>query len=674
MAPLLSKAQFATGGSGRYTDRIFWLNWEWAQPNNEYSGVVAFQNLLTNGIDSFTEALNRRQSLTNIPAGNYTWMINPYVKVVATVSNKTTTGRTQWLSYTPNSYPQSGFQYMYTGLENKKIGIGNEEKGIESSAKMDIVIKMYVLKNSVWTLVNNANNGIVFSDAESLSNVSEKITCLVNNNSTWYLLDAADSSYNRSTNSMDAIPTTSGCTSESSANNYKIVSSEEQVIVVTGSKQDTFNYKKVELNNLSSNEQIGNTAILYLRGVDSLKNLTVTGQGVTYVAVGYYISNSISQSPKHKSALHLLDLLDNQTSNEYVDIPSNSTICLADIRRELHALDNSNSTPVVATDVFFGNPPSARGGFSLNPHPTDPFIIYANDGININTRPVIRTKMPLNFTINATNKQATNAKVLAWADANFNGLFETNEVIADTVIPGRTNNVNFTITTDSINFIHADTLAIRFRITTIDNIQDLPSTRQVQEDPRSYGFATNGEVEDFLYDLVTPLPVTLISFKGANHGTYNELRFTTSKEENIKSYEIQKLDIKSNQWLTIGSITPYNNQEISNYTFVDEEVLLHNQYRLKINDVHNSEYSKIIFISGKENNNTLITVYPNPAKDHLFIKGIKESLTAEVYNTSGQLVLIKKLNIGDNQLEITDLNSGMYIISIGAEKIKFFKN
>lgn len=69
-----------------------------------------------------------------------------------------------------------------------------------------------------------------------------------------------------------------------------------------------------------------------------------------------------------------------------------------------------------------------------------------------------------------------------------------------------------------------------------------------------------------------------------------------------------------------------------------------------------------------------ITVYPNPAVDVLFVKGLTSSTTVAVYNLAGlaQSVPITFLNDG-LQLNVSALPQGLYLIQIDNTTYKFQK-
>lgn len=68
-----------------------------------------------------------------------------------------------------------------------------------------------------------------------------------------------------------------------------------------------------------------------------------------------------------------------------------------------------------------------------------------------------------------------------------------------------------------------------------------------------------------------------------------------------------------------------------------------------------------------------IKVYPNPVKDTLHID-LKEKSSITVYNIGGQLIETKSLNEGNNTLNVSDWNKGVYLINIsGSKETKTYK-
>jgi hypothetical protein len=101
-----------------------------------------------------------------------------------------------------------------------------------------------------------------------------------------------------------------------------------------------------------------------------------------------------------------------------------------------------------------------------------------------------------------------------------------------------------------------------------------------------------------------------------------------------------------------------------------------------VNDITancNFEYSReIVKLSGamllsqnvqtvvSEVSDQFIHIYPNPANEFLYIHGTDESFTVAIFNLSGKLVMTK--SIYTNQVDISDLPAGLYVIKIVFKK------
>lgn len=58
-----------------------------------------------------------------------------------------------------------------------------------------------------------------------------------------------------------------------------------------------------------------------------------------------------------------------------------------------------------------------------------------------------------------------------------------------------------------------------------------------------------------------------------------------------------------------------------------------------------------------------LTFFPNPAKDNLIIKyNVKEPITVEIYNVLGMRVKTSNLNSNESNIDISDLQNGVYFL------------
>ena len=57
-------------------------------------------------------------------------------------------------------------------------------------------------------------------------------------------------------------------------------------------------------------------------------------------------------------------------------------------------------------------------------------------------------------------------------------------------------------------------------------------------------------------------------------------------------------------------------------------------------------------------------IYPNPASDYIHVKNITSDALLYAFSMNGQLVLIKKLTIYDNKIDVRFMRNGFYSIKV----------
>ena len=69
-----------------------------------------------------------------------------------------------------------------------------------------------------------------------------------------------------------------------------------------------------------------------------------------------------------------------------------------------------------------------------------------------------------------------------------------------------------------------------------------------------------------------------------------------------------------------------------------------------------------------------VTVYPNPAEQFIMLDGINETAKADIFNITGQRVKSFSVETNGEQMDISDLNPGVYFTRVNETKaIKFIK-
>ena len=88
----------------------------------------------------------------------------------------------------------------------------------------------------------------------------------------------------------------------------------------------------------------------------------------------------------------------------------------------------------------------------------------------------------------------------------------------------------------------------------------------------------------------------------------------------------------------------------------------------------NSDMTLVAFFATgvDENTQANLRVYPNPAKESIFINGIEANTQIEIYNSLGELV--KVLSVSENQeINVRDLAAGLYMVHFGNATLRFVK-
>ncbi|MDR6809581.1 hypothetical protein J2Y45_006562 [Dyadobacter sp. BE34] len=198
----------------------------------------------------------------------------------------------------------------------------------------------------------------------------------------------------------------------------------------------------------------------------------------------------------------------------------------------------------------------------------------------------------------------------------------------------------------------------------------------VTEDGTYYAEVTNNAVPGLTLttdnEVVTSLPVNLVSFSGSNEGEQNLLTWKTTFESNSQGFDIER-SWNGIDFEIIGFLPSQGESNASKeYSFADKNPFFTSYYRLKQLDFDGTfAYSKVISI---KNQNAHILAYPNPAKDHFYLKNLKEKGEVSVQNLEGK-VISRQIGEPGKPLTTVGIAPGLYIIRISgmAQKIVIMK-
>lgn len=176
------------------------------------------------------------------------------------------------------------------------------------------------------------------------------------------------------------------------------------------------------------------------------------------------------------------------------------------------------------------------------------------------------------------------------------------------------------------------------------------------------------------------LPISLLSFTGKRVENSSVLKWSTTKEENNDYFEITRSrDGKTFSKLSekIGSkgINGTSTETLS-YSYTDNIPNEgHNYYRLQQTDRDGKTTNSINVVDVYFGNETMVTLYPNPAQQELNVDiNISKATNAKmrIIDATGRVVkqIDMSLKSGGNQTKVSleGLSDGMYMIQITNEK------
>ncbi len=167
------------------------------------------------------------------------------------------------------------------------------------------------------------------------------------------------------------------------------------------------------------------------------------------------------------------------------------------------------------------------------------------------------------------------------------------------------------------------------------------------------------------------LPITLADFSTTLKDCQPVLHWTTASEINTDRFEIERSNTSGTNWKIVGNVAAsgYSSSKI-NYNFTDKDLNASSEkvlYRLKMLDKDGSfKYSKILPVLVNCKTATVL-VYPNPVQDgklYVTLAGTVGYAEANLMSVSGQVILTKKMVNGSNDINVSNIADGIYMLRI----------
>lgn len=181
--------------------------------------------------------------------------------------------------------------------------------------------------------------------------------------------------------------------------------------------------------------------------------------------------------------------------------------------------------------------------------------------------------------------------------------------------------------------------------------------------------SSNGAWLSKTSDITMPLPVKLVGFDVYKKENFAELSWATTSEQNNKGFAIER-SMDGSSWTQIGFVNSLsesgNSNTRSDYSFMDNKPADgRNFYRLKQTDFEGKyTFSKLVSILFDQADR--VTIYPNPVTKYIHINGIQYGASIALYDVSGRLLQQQQAIKDKVDIDMENLNSGIYIINITA--------
>ncbi|MDX1409025.1 MAG: hypothetical protein R3330_12845, partial [Saprospiraceae bacterium] len=179
-----------------------------------------------------------------------------------------------------------------------------------------------------------------------------------------------------------------------------------------------------------------------------------------------------------------------------------------------------------------------------------------------------------------------------------------------------------------------------------------------------------------LFNDQTTLPVQLISFEARRKSGVNVLKWSTARELNSRSFDIERSQ-DARHFTEIGSVPAAGNaQETRHYEFVDQTTIAQNlYYRLRYTDLDGfSGYSPLRMVPGDAaSQHVVLRLFRNPARDgqiDLIIDNDQPGITLSIRLLDGngrpvqEIELLPDLGRSSACLDANALPPGWYVVAV----------
>lgn len=166
----------------------------------------------------------------------------------------------------------------------------------------------------------------------------------------------------------------------------------------------------------------------------------------------------------------------------------------------------------------------------------------------------------------------------------------------------------------------------------------------------------------FVKTTVPPLPLTLLSFTGSRYNEYNQLQWETADEVNTQNFVLER-SADGSSFAAIATIAANGSGDgaysYKDYTGFSGRVY----YRLRMVDI-DGRYTYSTIVTLIKNGSNVVSIYPNPANDDLYINAGTGLLNSQagLYDANGRLLQTIVITTIPQIIPVKHLTSGLYIL------------
>jgi hypothetical protein len=167
-------------------------------------------------------------------------------------------------------------------------------------------------------------------------------------------------------------------------------------------------------------------------------------------------------------------------------------------------------------------------------------------------------------------------------------------------------------------------------------------------------------------NVTTILPVQLVSFAGVTSGFTSVLTWQTAEELNFKNFILEySPDNNGKDFRPVDTVKASGNPFGATYSSLYNAKQGIGYYRLKIVDIDGSfKYSSIVTLETTDVPAAHISLYPNPSKDLVIVRGLEVKDQINLIDMTGRPLASMSTADDAKQIDVSNYPSGLYIVQV----------